>query len=759
MRTLEDNKIDLVEARRMGYDSEAKRLSQEREKLKRAVMMDRRCVDCGQPIAKGATRCFRHSIWHKAYRNKLELGVIVLLLFACSVLGSIIPDVRNGNWTGQVGIDGGIPDSSKMTVSSTVSPGSGPMSPTINAAIAAATSNQVVKLAAGTYDLYTPIYMSNGVVLVGSGRNDQTRQDTIIKCHDGFFVNSISSMVSGGTGYQAGDVVTLAGGSGVFATVTINTVSGGVVSTFTLTTLGSYITAPPSPNSPTGGHGSGFSININISNSGSGIIGNSAYFYSALYNGIYNGGGTANWTAGYAKESSNLTFSATSPGLSIGNIVMLDQSNDTYWVHSDGYEGPNGAGRNGDGHHSEEQYTMVTAVNGSTVTVWPPVKCPFIASGLNPGALWMGAGFWNAKIGIENLTIEGTNSSGVGTYQSNIHLESCRDSWVKYVYSRYPHTAHVCTYNSFRCEIRHNVFYGTQSAAQLSYGVLPNFTSSCLIEDNVFDNVTACLITGSCCCLNVMAYNYCTNNYITGPTFWQHPALWNHDVFGYMMLYEGNFASGIQNDFTHGSGGWNTAFRNRVVGWQPNVPPGGPTANNMFCITLDITNRQFSSIGNILGHPGSYTAYQSVPGSLVGNGAIYFIGVGNQGYHNYGPCDWCSTIQDDPEVLNTIFRHMDYDVVSAGSGITYNSTNADSNLPNSLYLTSKPVSFGSMPWVPGSGAQQWNPTNGATVAANSDTATNLPAGYRYYFSVETPGVNPPMIMTVGKSKFGKSSTH
>ena len=73
-------------------------------------------------------------------------------------------------------------------------------------------------------------------------------------------------IVSGGTGYQVGDVLTLVGGTGTAAQFTVLAVSGGVVTQINTgfpTTLGAYTVEPPAGTlTTTGGHGTGATLNV-----------------------------------------------------------------------------------------------------------------------------------------------------------------------------------------------------------------------------------------------------------------------------------------------------------------------------------------------------------------------------------------------------------------------------------------------------------------------------------------------------------------
>lgn len=74
-----------------------------------------------------------------------------------------------------------------------------------------------------------------------------------------------ATVATGGTGYTVGDVLTVAGGTGVSATLTVATVSTGVITGVTITSVGAYTVNPSSPNSVTGGTGSSATITLTFS--------------------------------------------------------------------------------------------------------------------------------------------------------------------------------------------------------------------------------------------------------------------------------------------------------------------------------------------------------------------------------------------------------------------------------------------------------------------------------------------------------------
>jgi hypothetical protein len=84
----------------------------------------------------------------------------------------------------------------------------------------------------------------------------------------------------GGTGYTAGDLLTVVGGTNTQAAViTVGTVSAGVITAATVTTFGQYSVVPTNPVSVTGGTGSGATFTLTyfvrscaIGNAGSGYV-------------------------------------------------------------------------------------------------------------------------------------------------------------------------------------------------------------------------------------------------------------------------------------------------------------------------------------------------------------------------------------------------------------------------------------------------------------------------------------------------------
>jgi len=148
------------------------------------------------------------------------------------------------------------------------------------------------------------------------------------------FIQTVS-IVNGGTGYAVGNVLTVVGGTVITAaTLTVSSVSAGVITGVTVTTGGtSYTVLPSNPVSVTGGAGSGATFNvtswavsatITITNAGSGYIEQPTITFS---------GGGGSGAAAYASVGSNpivkSIFSTMSFSASAGEVLRLSDNGGT----------------------------------------------------------------------------------------------------------------------------------------------------------------------------------------------------------------------------------------------------------------------------------------------------------------------------------------------------------------------------------------------------------------------------------------------
>jgi PKD repeat protein len=427
--------------------------------------------------------------------------------------------------------------------------------------------------------------------------------------------------------------------------------------------------------------------------------------------------------SGYTQGSTNLTLSSpqnasllgTHAALQAGTVICIDQLNDSFVdvIGSDGGFQLDASALRDNGIRAQQQYVVVKSIsNGTNLTIWPPIYMTNYQAALKPQIWWWGASM--EMSGIEDLTID--VSSSQHTYP--ILFWSCDACWAKDVHIIKGANSSVYTYNCANVEVRDSFFDQSQSYGSGSYGVQFSLASACLCENNIFSTLTTPMMASQGASGNVFAYNFCTNGtYYTAGNAWMPPSIEPHYVHNHMNLFEGNYGTGVEFDFTHGSASHNTLFRNRLHG-----PERSTQLNNTFAVQIQATNWWMNIVGNVLGSVGWHNVYSisvtSPASDNDGARSIYKFGfVDDSGSTTFG----------DPKAQGTALIHANWDAVtSTNGGIVWDPTISTHSLPASLYLSGKPSWWGNAPWPP------FDPAN------PSASATNLPAAYRFIF-----GLNPP----------------
>ena len=397
----------------------------------------------------------------------------------------------------------------------------------------------------------------------------------------------------------------------------------------------------------------------------------------------------ANWTGGYAKGSTQITLSSTT-GLAVGSNIILDQLNDadvdtgTIWVCSTqnvcSIEGTGGGGRT---NREQTQIVRVTSISGNTVTISPGLHMPNWRASRSPQAWWGDTVIRN--VGIENLTVDNSNSNEF----SGIYFFNAYNCWVKNVRSINPNRNHVWLFQTAATVVRDSYFYGTKNAATQSYGVESLLSADNLVENNIFEHITAPIMSNGSVTGSVFSYNYAFDTYYSpGPT-WMLATNFAHGPGIVMLLHEGNQGNSFHQDRAHGTQNFLTAFRNHFTGVELGKTRGTNPVN------VYAYNRYTNLVGNVFGTPGYHNSYEwNLSGSNIDT-SVYVLGSGG-----------------DPLVKATLFRWANYDTVTgtvrlnAGevpSGLSQfaNPVPLNGNLPESLYLSAKPSWWGSaIPWPP-----------------------------------------------------------
>ena len=421
------------------------------------------------------------------------------------------------------------------------------------------------------------------------------------------------------------------------------------------------------------------------------------------------------WTAGYAKGATQITLGSVS-GISVGTILILDQDNDfldnntlpfvcdnsgaSNASHTACCSGDNSGspGRTMNGNkRNQQQFVKVTAINGNQVTISPGLYMPNWSSSRNPGVWWATTNI--TRSGIEDLALDHTNS---GFQNFGIMVVNAYETWVKGVKSVLPQRSHIECYLSSHSTFRDNFLYNNKGAgAAEAYGIEHYQGSDNLIENNICDHVTGCILNNNVSG-SVFAYNFSVND--TWPGGFMQPTIIQHGTNTSLNLYEGNQGPGFEADSIHGTHNLETVFRNQFDGHEP-----GKTSNTT-PINLYSHSRIYNIIGNVLGTGNFHTNYQAI--AITGNCDVSIYAFGWVG-EPCGAADPGSTsnVQPDSLVSTTVMRWGNYDTVNnavrfvAGevpSGLSSfaNPVPASQTLPASFFLDSKPSWFGSVPWPP-----------------------------------------------------------
>jgi hypothetical protein len=372
---------------------------------------------------------------------------------------------------------------------------------------------------------------------------------------------------------------------------------------------------------------------------------------------------SANWTAGYAPGTTRITLSSTN-GIAVGTVIFLDQLDDA----SDGWPasgdlyictatatscsaqgGGTGFGRSG---RATMQAVKVTnIVGGGQLDITPPINLPSFRASQSPGALWattVSNTLNNA--GVEDLSIDYSKTGGDDAV--GFEIINTRDCWVKGVRVMYTnsfrHFDFLLAMSMFDT-IRDNYIYDTYFIPIASYPIEANNVSSLLIENNIIQGPSGDLVTDGPFTNSVFSYNFSPGHFGPGEIL--------HGGGEMMDLYEGNLSKGFWSDINHGTHGFQTIFRNAMIGNR--YDPGGCLICNP--IQAQSRGRFYNVVGNVMGDP-SYNTYETQSGSGT---SIYDLGWQGNASGSVPP--------NDSNVARTIMRWGNWDSVTS----TADNTNGD----------------------------------------------------------------------------------
>ena len=361
--------------------------------------------------------------------------------------------------------------------------------------------------------------------------------------------------------------------------------------------------------------------------------------------------------------------------------------------------------------YMRRQVSRIVAKTPTTVTISPGLLFGLpaeLAPVLRP------VGRYSELVGIEDLTVDGTNSKSP---HGLVGINASYGCWVKNVAARKAERYLFSVDGSVQCEVRHCTIAKRKSGFGPNGGGLLFGTSSfCLVEDNVVAETFPHMeVDGSSG--NVFAYNFCDDGGIQGGLL-GCTINSNHCAHCSFNLYEGNMAPKFQSDGYHGSASHDTAFRNWFHGTSTK------TDQYWVCVNLNRLTRCYSIVGNVLGRKGDAWLYDNAENGFgYGQHFIYVFGMPNMGNGGFSGgkvqpskgtywADWEKLLRSErgkgPGPGG--FQEIDLDVKATtllkgnfnykDNGVPESESLGGATLPKSLYLKEKPAWFGDLNWPP-----------------------------------------------------------
>jgi hypothetical protein len=385
----------------------------------------------------------------------------------------------------------------------------------------------------------------------------------------------------------------------------------------------------------------------------------------------------------------------------------------------------------------------ITAINAGakTITFDDPLTIAYRASGGHKAQLYYPSKAFVQNAGVEDMTLEYSDGG-------NISFQYCAYCWAKNVESTLALLGGFDLTYAARTELNeiytHKCVWPVPGGG--GYNIdLQHATTEIYIVNSISVECNKVITARSGGAGSVVAYNFMDDQFINGQEHWQEIGLnGSHAAGSHGMLFEGNQASNLDSDHTHGNAIYYTFFRNYATGVRARFTdyisgvviddsanePGGNRplrAAGVMAYTY-----WMAFIGNALGTPGVTTPAKgwALDGNNHGDqtGSIWLLGWSAQPPYN-----------SDPNSAAYTFRHGNYDYYD--NTVAWDPGTPNHKLPNSFYLPSAPSFFSSgngypWPWITPTGSKPVQPGPSGC----GGTCSALPAKARY--DVGTPFVQP-----------------
>jgi hypothetical protein len=415
-------------------------------------------------------------------------------------------------------------------------------------------------------------------------------------------------------------------------------------------------------------------------------------------------------TADVPKGAREIPVADTS-GFSVGDIVQIDQLDDTYvyrgglrWFIRGPNPGDNRRPVSRDGYRCQGQTVEVVGKTRTTLRIGTPIHLGFKRAlrpeVYAPSGPRTHSGPTVRWAGLEDLYVTGGRSG-------MILMLAAAYSWIRNVESDGSLTTgrgqvghHVDLESCYRCVVRDSYVHDASDVIQGggAYGISVNSQSSeCLVENNIVVNLNKPLVTQASGGGNVIAYNYVDDaSTRAAPSLQETTIDAGHAAFPHMELFEGNWAGHVGTDVVWGNSGWITFFRNYASGEQRRSRLAGERWD-VAAIGLEGRGVELNVVGNVLGAPGRGLVYEvtsSPPGTGVA--AVYRIGHRANGGAGTGDVERYEDPRRAGSTASTLLRHGNFDHVTGK--VRWDPGIRSRELPPSLYLKEKPPFFRDDPW-------------------------------------------------------------
>jgi len=377
---------------------------------------------------------------------------------------------------------------------------------------------------------------------------------------------------------------------------------------------------------------------------------------------------STNITSGQTKGSQSIVVASAS-AFSVGDLVLIDQTNDPSFVTKTGSEGACSWCGRADGNRALGEINRITSKSGTTIGLDRPLAYGYSASYTPQMCLMSGSPIVYA--GVEDLAITPSSAGLDGSI--GVLMQWAYSCWVKNtnIYGHSHKAVWIYAY-CMGCEVRDSYIHDLALfESDSGYAVnIQNQSSWNLVENNIIKMChTGIMIGSSGGTANVAGYNYIhsTKHYAT---YWFIHATGGHGAHTYMNLFEGNIVPKLAFDYTWGSGSHHVCLRNQFTDRNPEVN----VSNNLSGVDVEQWQYALSFLGNVLGYPGYSGDYETV------SSEEYSL--------------W--NVMNHSVTQSALIRHGNYDY--ATGTVKWASSITDHNIPVSLYLDAKPAWYGSLAW-------------------------------------------------------------